>query len=75
MIPNEEEYERAARDVARELFQDDDCDIDGDARVSVGEAVGIVGGWSGAWVACWRWVPGDEIEAHRKAVANDLAGV
>lgn len=46
--------ETAARHAARGLWADDDCEIDDDSAVTFLD--------EGAWVACWRLVPAEEIE-------------
>jgi len=42
---------------AREIHQDDDCEIDDNARLSKPE-----GGDEGAWVQAWVWVADSDFE-------------
>lgn len=59
----------AARHAARKLYQDNECEIDSDARVVFLDEPGTeVAGW--AWVQTWRLVPADEIAAVEKAAAQ-----
>lgn len=50
--PTEKQY----RETAYALFDGDDCTIDDDAMVAICEE------GDGAWVACMRFVPRDEVE-------------
>lgn len=40
------------RAAARRMYDGDDCDIDEDAKVNIGDE-------PGAYVQCWVWVPDD----------------
>jgi hypothetical protein len=44
------------RAMARDIYDDEDHTVDEDAAVSVAED------GSGAWVACWIWVPAPEFD-------------
>ena len=52
--------ERAYVARARELWQDDDIDIDADPVVSVVDDAEN-GGVGGAWVAAWVWVADEDV--------------